>query len=189
MPRKDKQLDERGKLKRDLDEQTAILELWKNVGGPSPAFHAAVTQRVMRINQLSERDLKRRHELRVAMGNPELTSPEWRAALERLRPRERPKRQRALPANVEPLFWVLMHLSAGMPAGQRERDALERFGLQLTPEGRITLPGQRRIGHSKQQHAEARRMYRWLWRTFPGLLNACDDELRELIRKAGGAAK
>ena len=52
----------------------------------------------------------------------------------------------------------------------------------------VKLPGQSHYRQTKQEQSEAVRLYRWLWRHFPGALEACDDELRELIRRAGGVA-
>jgi len=200
MPRKGQQLSERAKLKRDLTEWIKLQKLPLGSRERGVAFR----RELMRMNQLSESDLRRRRQRHTALGSPELHSPEWQAELERLRPIERRKRERAQPANTDlhdpdSLYWALAYLSVRiswnderrqprLPVRPRDVATLKRSGLRLTPEGRLTLPGQRRERQTKEHQAEARRLYRWLWRHFPGLLKACDPELRELIRHAGGIA-
>ncbi len=118
------------------------------------------------------------------MGEPPYRSTEWKAELERLRPLETPARMQAstpkykakgqVPESAEELTRALLLIATRQAAG--------------LPHELHATPGQRRERHTKEQQAAARRLYRWLWRTFPGQLRTCDDELRELIRRAGGIA-
>jgi hypothetical protein len=169
-----RQLTPRQKLYRDLEEFAALLSLPRG----STERDEAMKRWVMRRHQLSERDLKRRDAAWRAMGEPALDSPEWLAELERQRKLRRGK-QHVPPRNVDPddfgsLFWRLMQLTALQAAGQ--------------PVDLIKTPGQNNYLQTKAERAEAARLYRYLWRNFPNLLRACDDDLRDLIRRAGGCA-
>jgi hypothetical protein len=165
----------RGKLARDLDEQIRIRKLpWG-----SPERDAAIKRWVTRRLELSAADVKRRNERWLAMGSPELTSPVWQAELVLLKAKERKRKPRVLPPNTDPndpnslhreLVWLTARQAAGVPVELRK------------------LPGQYLEGKSREERAAAARLYRWLWRNFPGALEACDDELRELIRRSGGVA-
>ncbi len=167
MPRKGPQLTERAKLERDLREMIALRKLLPG----SPEHTEAVKRLIMRTRELSAADLRQRHERWVAMGRPEFDSPEWKAELERLRKPVRRKPSAPPPTTLDTeLLRLVARQAAGLP-------------VEL-----VELPGQSNYKQSKETQAEARRMYRWLWRNFPGLLNACDPELRELIREAGGVA-
>ena len=171
-----RQLTERQKLRRDLEELIALRALPCG----SKEYDAAIKRLVMRKRELSPFDLKRREARWVAMGKPDYTSPEWLAELERLRKVEQRKGKQPVPppntdaADFRSLYWQYQIRAALQAAGRT---------VEL-----VEVPGQRREGHTKEQQAKARRMYRWLWRTFPGLLKACDDELRGLIRRAAGIA-
>ena len=70
-----RQLTERQKLIRDLNEQIRIRSLPMG----STEREAAIKRLVMRRLQLSAQDVKRRNERWLEMGSPELTSPEWQA--------------------------------------------------------------------------------------------------------------
>jgi len=132
-------------------------------------------QRLMRRRGLYPKDLKRRHERWVAMGKPEYDSPEWLAELDHLRKLEpRKGKQEVPPSNIDSEYRRLMLIAARQAAG--------------LPVELAGLPGQNHYGQTNEQRAEAARMYRWLWRNFPGQLKACGSELRALIRKAGGVA-
>jgi hypothetical protein len=166
-----KQLTEREKLVRNLREWIAIRELPTG----SPKWRDAIRELVMRKHSLSTTDLERRRERRLAMGSPPLNSPEWKAELERLRRMETPRGKLPVPPeNADALMRDLMKIATRQSAG-----------LPVEP---YKVPGQRREGHTNEQRAAARRVYRWLWRHFPGQLRACDDELRALLREAGGIA-
>jgi hypothetical protein len=179
-----RKLTERQKLERDLEEQIKLRELWKS--GPREAWEAAIKQWVMRKGQLSASDLEQRNKAWLAMGSPDYGSPEWVAKLAELKnsSKRRQGKQPAPPLNTDPndrhsLYWRYALLSAQHAAAQKGRGA---------PVDLVKTPGQRQERHTKEQQTEARRMYRWLWRNFPGLLRACDPELRKLIRRAGGVA-
>jgi hypothetical protein len=130
-------------------------------------------QRLMRRRGLYPKDLRRRNDRWVTMGKPEYDSPEWLAELERLRKLEPRKGKQEVPplgTEYRRMMLIAARQAAGLPVELAE------------------LPGQNHYSHTKQQRAEAARMYRWLWRNFPGQLKACDPALRALIRKAGGVA-
>jgi hypothetical protein len=185
---------ERQKLARDLEEQIKLRELRKS--GPPDAWKAAIKKLAMRKGQLSAADLKARDKAWREMGLPgpesdeflsALNSPEWRAKLIELKSlsKRRQGKQPAPPSNTDPsddpnsLYWRHALLTMQQAAALKGRGA---------PIDLVDVPGQRQERHTKEQQAEARRMYRWLWRNFPGLLRACDPELRKLIRRAGGIA-
>lgn len=167
------QLTERQKLERDLREFIALRE-----ARGSPRWEPLHRKWIKRKFQLTEQELEQRHERHLAMGSPPLDSPEWQAELRRMRKPRRGK-QPAPPRNTDSndiasLFWSRMLLASRQASGE--------------PVELIEVPGQRQERHSREQQAGARRMYRWLWRNFPGLLRACNPELRKLIRRAGGIA-
>lgn len=94
MPRKGPKLSERAKLKRDLLQWIELLKLPRG----SNEHSAAVKRWVMRKNQLTESDLRRRRNRRIELGSPALHSPEWQAELKRLRPLgKRPRMPRQTP--------------------------------------------------------------------------------------------
>lgn len=179
------QLTEKDKLKRDLMEMIELRELWKT--GSREARDAAIKSLVMRKGELSALDLERRNKAWLEMGSPDYGSPEWKAKLIELNILSKGRRgkQSVPPANTDPsdrhsLYWRYALLQARQAAALKEGGA---------PVDLVETPGQRQERHTKEQQAEARRMYRWLWRNFPGLLKACDKELRDLIRRAGGVAQ
>ena len=169
-----RQLTPRQKLKRDLEEFIALRALATG----SDEWNTAIQKLVMRKQELSPKDLQLRNDRHREMGSPELHSAEWKAELARLKAAER-GRSGKRPVPLDPdeaatLTRDLMSIAVRQAAGIR---------VELKE-----LPGQNRYNHTKEQRAAASRLYRWLWRRYPGQLRACDDELRELIRKAGGVA-
>ena len=187
-----KATSERAKLKRALEARIAMRALPRG----SDEWKAAVNQWTMTYKQLlTPSEQKQRHERWLAMGSPELDSPEWKAELQRLRKPKKGK-QSMPPANAAELQWQLRMIAVRQLLEQNPTH-LEMVNKSraaqgippLEPVKLFKVPGQRREGQSNKERAEARRLYRWLWRHFPGQLEACDEELRELIRKAGGIAR
>lgn len=167
------QLTERQKLERDLRELIALHE-----AHGSPQWEPLLRKWIKRKFQLTEQELKQRHQRHLAMGSPPLDSPEWQAELQRLSKSRRGK-QPIAPTGTDPndtrsLYWPLLLLASCQSAG--------------APVELIKVPGQSHYRQTSKQRAEARRMYRWLWRNFPGQLCACGPELRKLIRRAGWIA-
>ncbi len=186
-----KATSERAKLKRALKARIAMRAL--PLG--SDEWKAAVNQWTMTYKQLlTPREQKARHKRWLEMGSPELDSSKWKAELQRLR---KPKtgRQSMPPANAADLERQLRTIAVRQLLEQNPtqlemaNESRQAKGLPpLEPVELFKVPGQSNYRQTKEEQAEARRLYRWLWRHFPGQLEACDDELRELIRKAGGIA-
>ena len=161
----------------------------------SDEWKAAVNQWTMTYKQLlTPREQKQRHERWLEMGSPEVDSPEWKAELQRRRKPPRGK-QSILPANAAELKRQLRMIAVRQLLEQNPtqlemaNDSRRARGLPpLEPVELFKVPGQSNYRQTKEEQAEARRLYRWLWRHFPGQLEACDAELCELIRKAGGIA-
>lgn len=179
-----KQLTERKKVERDMRELISLLDRMTD----HDAARAELQRMAVSKGLFSTKELELRQRRYTELGSPPLNSPQWQAELQRL---GKPRRSRLPPAssiNTDPndtssLYWQVLMLAARKARG----DAVEP----------IVLPSQsggawRGLdGKSPPQvltAAEARRLYRWLWRIAPGLLNACGDELRGLIRDAGGIA-
>jgi hypothetical protein len=176
--KKEGQLSERERFKRDLRNWIKLrsLVVW------SDEWQSELERLVLSKSQLSKQDLQRRQQRWLEMGSPALNSPEWQAELDRLRkPRrgkqsELPRTLNTDPDDITSEYWRVLLLAARKARGE--------------PAQPLTVPGQTHYRQTKEQQAEARRIYRWLWKHAPGLLRVVqkDVELRELIRRAGGSA-
>ena len=197
--KKPRQLTDKEKLARDLKLMITLRALHKEAralaqqGLDAEAaekyaeWQAELKRQVMTKRQLSPADLEARNAAWLAMGEPEYSAPAWKAKLSELQSssqRRRGNQQPVPPQNTDPddrnsLYWRYMLLTAQQAWAQRQGGK---------PIDLVEVPGQRHYRQTKEEQAEARRMYRWLWRNFPGLLKACDSTLRALIRSAGGVA-
>lgn len=197
-----KQITERAKFERNLNELKSLLDRFcapiedadgKVIGHAvnDEGMRAELQSMAVAKGLFSNAELNLRQKRHEELGRPLLDSQEWLDELERLKRLRKPRSNRLTPAssiNTDPddtrsLYWQVLMLAARKARGEAVEPIVlpsQSGGAWRGLDGKS--PPQSLTG------AEARRLYRWLWRIAPGLLNACDDKLRKKIGEVDGTA-